>query len=846
MGKENATIVHVVSNETDTASSDSALGAETKGAFFRCLADAQRAMLAACSHVPPDVQEQIDVTVDDRQESFFALLQTLVLDGSPVPKVAMPERDESWSPFVKFLSRPEIRPIHFVRLLLILNGIVKASFGDDPYVLGRKFELLLNHYHETHPYGLRDVALAFNSVGLDETLIGRQQLKGWDHNPFAWESDAIWPYWAEHLDLLDQALQPTTDSWIANLRRNAFSIVASFPEPPRQFVDRLWSFAFGLKLERRPAQEALRREPGIVNRVLEEITSGDSERRTIAAEWLGTLGNSAAIEPLMRAVSQEKEVEPRNAMEVALESLGVTMETLLNRDALFREAKAELAKGAPKELEWFPLVALPPVHWSNSGELVPAEILQSWVIQTFKLKNPEPGPLLRRYCSQFVESERQALGRFVLETWIAQEGYARKGPIALTCKGILAIAAACCGGEAASAARTYLTNFPRERAGQCKALIQMLAWIDHPAAVQILMSVSARFKPATIQEEARRLSLLLAKRKHWTVEQMADRAIPSADLNDKGELRLSYGARMFVARINGQLDFVLTDSAGKQIKSLPAPRVSDDATLARESKRTFSAAKKELKSILQIQGDRLYEAMGIQRTWSLPDWETYLHRHVVMRLLCQRLVWYAARDGQELVLFRPLEDGSLTGPDDNLITLPAESRIGLAHESTLTAEIGHDWQQHLADYNVTPLFPQFGIHEFKPSAAQLERSALTDFAGHMIDAFTLRGRATKFGFSRGATVDGPWFNEYWRTFATLGITATIVFTGNSMPEENQRVALIELHFTRRQAKSLCDNAVQLPLGEVPPVLLSECWNQLRQIAAGGHGFDPEWKKLVIV
>jgi hypothetical protein len=803
-------------------------------------------MLAACAHVPPDVQKQIGVTVDDRQESFFALLQTLVLDGSPVPKVAMPERDESWSPFVKFLSRPEIRPIHFVRLLLILNGIVKASFGDDPYVPGRKFELLLNHYHETHPYGLREVALAFKSVGLDETLIGRQQLKAWDHNPFAWEADAIWPYWAEHLDLLDQALQPTTDSWIANLRRNAFSIVASFPEPPRQFVDRLWSFAFGLKLERRPAQEALRREPGIVNRVLEEITSGDSERRTIAAEWLGTLGNSAVIEPLMRAVGQEKEVEPRNAMEVALESLGVTMETLLNRDALFREAKAELAKGVPKELEWFPLVALPPVHWSNSGELVPAEILQSWVIQNFKLKYPEPGPLLRRYCSQFVESERQALGRFVLETWIAQEGYTRKGPIALTCKGILAIAAACCGGEAASAARTHLTNYPRERAGQCKALIQMLAWIDHPAAVQILMSVSARFKPATIQEEARRLSLLLAKRKHWTIEQMADRAIPSADLNDKGELRLNYGARMFVARISGQLDFVLTDSAGKQIKSLPAARVSDDATLARESKRTFSTAKKELKSILQIQGDRLYEAMCIQRTWSLPDWETYLHRHVVMRLMCQRLVWFAARDGQELVIFRPLEDGSLTGPDDNLITLPAESRIGLAHESTLTAEIGHDWQQHLADYNVTPLFPQFGIHEFKTSAAQLERSALTDFAGHMIDAFTLRGRATKCGFSRGATVDGPWFNEYWKTFSTLGITATIVFTGNTMPEENQRVALIELHFTRRQAKSLCDNAVRIPLGEVPPVLVSECWNQLRQIAAGGHGFDPEWKKLVIV
>jgi hypothetical protein len=29
---------------------------------------------------------------------------------------------------------------------------------------------------------------------------------------------------------------------------------------------------------------------------------------------------------------------------------------------------------------------------------------------------------------------------------------------------------------------------------------------------------------------------------------------------------------------------------------------------------------------------------------------------------------------------------------------------------------------------------------------------------------------------------------------------------------------------------------------VPPVLLSECWNDLRQIAVAGTGFDPEWAK----
>jgi hypothetical protein len=29
---------------------------------------------------------------------------------------------------------------------------------------------------------------------------------------------------------------------------------------------------------------------------------------------------------------------------------------------------------------------------------------------------------------------------------------------------------------------------------------------------------------------------------------------------------------------------------------------------------------------------------------------------------------------------------------------------------------------------------------------------------------------------------------------------------------------------------------------VPPILLSECYDDLRSIAAAGSGYDPEWQK----
>jgi hypothetical protein len=38
--------------------------------------------------------------------------------------------------------------------------------------------------------------------------------------------------------------------------------------------------------------------------------------------------------------------------------------------------------------------------------------------------------------------------------------------------------------------------------------------------------------------------------------------------------------------------------------------------------------------------------------------------------------------------------------------------------------------------------------------------------------------------------------------------------------------------------------MRMPLGEVPVILLNECWNDLRTIAAEGTGFDPDWEKKV--
>jgi len=367
--------------------------------------------------------------------------------------------------------------------------------------------------------------------------------------------------------------------------------------------------------------------------------------------------------------------------------------------------------------------------------------------------------------------------------------------------------------------------------------------VEHKTATQLLLSVGSRFRTKGIQEEANKLAKALAERNEWTVAELADRTIPTAGLDDEGVLALDFGPRQFKARLTKDLEFVLADAEGKAVKSLPDARKDDDAEKTAKAKKLFSAARKELKSVVAAQIDRLYEAMCTQRVWPFEEWDLYLNRHPIVKHHCQRLVWAVVIEDKATALFRPLPDGSLTGAADEPIELQPDARIRLAHECLVTQEQSLAWRQHLKDYEVAPLFEQLGRPYFELREGRILDDELTDFRGHLIEAFKLRGRAGKLGYTRGQAQDGAWFIDYHKQFPTLGMKAIIEFTGNGLPEENRTVALISFYIERVAMENETGGSIgKIPLGDVPAVLLSECWNDLRQIAAEGSGFDPDWEK----
>jgi hypothetical protein len=851
-------------------------------------------------------QKRTPVNPSVADKLFEALGEFTVKEGQTWQFFEQPYWGGASQILFRFAGHPRFSLIHLVRWCLLLSGRAKNANAAD----WRRWSLTYWWWHQPFlayqkarkkPIDLRELAAVFRAVGLDESVIGEHllQVNRWASSPLLrTDPDRIWPYFAERQVLLEKALglqqvveeQPAIYYREKEHRENAFGLLKLFPRLPGKFVPLLWELALGPgKAERALAQECLAGVSGKEVKIVAALAGRQQDARLAAAQWLAELDYREAIPALRAALSKEKSEVVKDELIRALETLGVNLEELVDLDALDKEAEKGLKKGAPGDLDWFPFGQLPAVRWAEAGKPVAPEIVKWFLVQGSRLGNAEASPTLRRYCSLFEKHDKEKLGRFVLEAWIAKDtkpkhtadeaaALAQKETqqaVALakqypkyypdfdeqkhyqaafhrfliqpegsqtSTKGILAVAGACCGGDAAPIVHRYIKQWYGYRPSQGKALLQVLAWVDHPGATQVVLAVANRFRTKGIQEEAMRQCQLLAERKGWTLDELADRTIPTAALDEGGVLELDYGTRVFTATLSEEMSLVLTGPSGKTISSLPDPNQSDDAEKAKQAKAVLSASRKELKSVLSMQKDRLYEALCTQREWRFEEWDTYLRKHPIIGRYCQRLVW-AVKEGDQVKLsFRPLADGSLTSHQDEEVHVAAEAIICLAYEQTLPQPDRSAWLQHFSDYKAETLFQQFGKTTFSLQENMKESGEITDFVGHIVKAFSLRNRLTRLGYTRGAAQDGGWFSDYHKTFARLGLEAVIEFTGNSLPEENRTVALQRLYFARKASGEDASVAQEVTLGELPKVLLSECWNDIRMAAAEGSGFAADWEK----
>lgn len=827
-------------------------------------------------------------------EETFKRLREYLASEKPKAPDNVTNRTAHWNhvtPSLKKLAISEdVSPVALFKMLWFFD-LLTGNEGHLQHPATASFNAM--HRASGRP-SLLELSQMFEDSGQPGKALIRSYCHAWG-DPIAndWSKEAVWPFFAHHVETVVQTLVSVQPSDYTFSRAGLFRAIATLPFAPATIVNALFDLALGVaKSDRRAAQDALINFPGKETRIISALADGKSDTRAVAAQWLARLRVASAIPALELALTKEKHDVPKGAMLDTLQLLGQPVEKYLDRGALVVEASKSLTKGIPKDLEWFPWNALPEVRWADNKEHVPVDVLRWMMVQAVKQKSAEPNAVLRKYCAMFDPRDREQFGQMILDTWLREDirpissddamnkahmqaqsihqsmaqypqyhqndpnlgrtveemtaiylpGFLRQpAGSANGSKGLLAVTAACAAEGVVAPVARYLKEWYGSRAAQGKALIAMLAWIDHPSATQLMLAIGNRFRTKSFQEEATKQAEALADRKGWTLSELADRTIPSAGFDETGVLELSYGLRQFTARLLPDFKVELYNPDGKKITSLPEPRQDDDAELAKDAKKAFSAAKKELKNIVDLQTDRLYEALCTERNWSFEDWQLYLNQHPVVRHLLQRLIWTHVDDGKVVATFRPLDDGTLTDYEDNEVLLPADARVRIAHDSVLAEEQIAVWQQHLVDYEIAPLFQQMGKGIYSLPQEKANADNIKDFEGYMLEAFALRGRALKLGYTRGAAEDGGWFHVYEKRFPTLGLQAVIEFTGNPLPEENRTVALLSLSFSST-GNTTSWQRTSLPLSKVQKVLLSECYNDLRLIASEGTGFDPDWQK----
>lgn len=704
--------------------------------------------------------------------------------------------------------------------------------------------------------------------------------------------EQLWPFFSQYPDYIAEALgllpNKSKNQYSQFELSHAFELLGKLPSIPAQFIPRIMELALGEnKTFRVTAQRLLEELPNVHVNVQESLHSTKQEIRITTIEWLARIRNKDSIAPLYALLKKEKRETVRAALLAALEQFGEDISPYLSEKILREEALKGLKTNPPASMSWFDYNTIPPLTWEN-GKAVDANIIKWWIILAVKLKMPAGNTLLQRYVGLLAKESQHKLGHFILHAFITQdvknpsledamaeahkdapgrlknyrhyfekygEYYQKYGSYtlemvveeikhevlqrylgsAISEKGMLALISHIEGHVAVSALRNY-TRDHYQRRSQIEAMISALAVSDDPLIIQLLLSLSRRYRTAAIQEKARELVKDIAERNGWSADELADRTIPTAGLDETGTLVLEYGERTFTARMDSKQKLVLLNPEGKELKALPAARKTDNEEQIKEAKKLFSSSKKELKQVIDLQTARLYESMCAQRQWPSEDWQTYIMIHPIMRPLIERLVWQEVKDGQVLNTFRPTDDGCLLNLEDDEVELSSGTVIQLAHAAVVDNEMREAWIAHFSDYKVTFLFSQ--MLNTLPEL-DLKQVEIEDKKGWLTDTFTLRGVLTKMGYQRAPAEDGGSFSHYYKYFSSLDMYVNIGFSGSYVPEENIPAVLFDVSFEKNQQNYWDRN--NLALHDVPPILLAESYADYLKVAQACSGYDADWE-----
>ena len=281
-------------------------------------------------------------------------------------------------------------------------------------------------------------------------------------------------------------------------------------------------------------------------------------------------------------------------------------------------------------------------------------------------------------------------------------------------------------------------------------IIRTVALNGGKYALMLVDGIANKFPYPKAKQTAKNAMSEAAEKYKIPVEVLADLIIPDCgfDINCK---------RKFVNDITLTLlpdGDIRINRGDKVLKSLPS---DVDA----ETKKEFSAIKKDVKTIIKMQTLRLERAMMFGRSWTYKNFKRSYVAHPVMRLLITNLIWgrYTA-DGELLKIFHTGLDGSSENSDYEEVELSDGDIIALVHPCDLTKEQLDKWIEYLSDNEIKQPFVQICAKVCYPLKID-EKEKYIDLTEYPFNYSHIQRIARKYDMQRTDALDAGMFEGYY-------------------------------------------------------------------------------------
>lgn len=582
--------------------------------------------------------------------------------------------------------------------------------------------------------------------------------------------------------------------------------------------------------------------------------------RLSAVQFLARLGGERAHALLVAQREVEKAISVKQAIVdvIGLPEPPAGYDPSTAIEALLAEAATG---GKTSPLRWFTASENTGPRWMN-GSPAPASVTCYLLTCQKRMKQALLDLNARRILALLDRKTTADLALMLLTGWIKQGASAKES-------WLLPLIAAMGDDRLVQPLRRQIDVWGKKskrRAMGIKA-VQTLALLGSDLALTEVSDLARHFNSGQIKQAAREAFAEAASRLQLSHEELADRIAPSFGFNARGEQLLDYGPRQFTARLGFDLTIHLSDSSGKRLSSLPRTNARDEAEKVTAAQGVWQVLKKHLPPAIKTQTERLENALSTQRAWSIPRWQELFLQHPLSRAFSVNLIWGLLPPGESAyqMLFRPLEDGSLTDNDDNAVALPDAGQIRLVHPLELDEETRQSWLQHLTDYEITPPFPQLNRPMIALDETSQQSICWEQYAGYRVAGKLIKDRYQRSNWEPAEEERGEVYNLLWKAFPSAGIEAileisylvagyerswptTIIRLGFGQTGTVERVKQAAADASESNDDSYdyyqpykIDEAALLKLRDVPPVALSEAAANVQSFAALGQ-YDPDWQK----